>query len=42
MAIKGEDDFKAYGNGVLKTLEQRAEAQKIKLEEEIDNIVNPL
>ncbi|MGN0938009.1 MAG: phosphomannomutase/phosphoglucomutase [Selenomonas sp.] len=31
MAIKGEDDFKAYGNGVLKTLEQRAEAQKIKL-----------
>ena len=30
MAIKGEDDFKAYGEGVLKTFEQRADVQGIK------------
>ena len=30
MAIKGEDDFQSYGNGVLKTFEQRADVQGIK------------
>jgi len=31
LKIKGEEDFRAYGNGVLKTFEERAEAKGIKI-----------
>ena len=33
MSIQGEDDFRGYGEGVLKTFEQRARAQGIEVAE---------